>query len=89
MKTKINQPQNWSKDNRVEDGYARWVENGVWYQAPVVDPQKYGGHDYDNGGFDRGIRDCACGCRMDLSSSGGPVDPFGACPMNPKDDSCL
>lgn len=49
--------------------------------------KEYGPHRYDQG--DRG--DCVCGCRMSGFSSDGPVglDPFGACPANPKDGKLL
>ena len=79
-----------SPDDRrpvAEEGYSLWVEDGVWFTAPTVDPKLFGCHDYDEGGFLRGVRDCCCGCDMQSSSSGGPVDPYGACPMNPKDSS--
>ena len=66
-----------------QPGYAVWIENGVWYTAPKIDPARFGGHAYDNGGFEMGIRDCPCGCYMLSASSAGPVDPFGACPENP------
>jgi hypothetical protein len=61
-----------------------WVENGEVYTAPTVDRSKFGGHDYDGGGYEKGVRDCKCGAYMLSASSAGPVDPFGACPMNPK-----
>ncbi len=66
-----------------EDGFSVWIESGVWYIAPTV-PDDFGGHDYDNGGFEKGVRDCKCGCFMTRSSSGGEVDPFGRCPENLK-----
>lgn len=65
------------------EGFDVWIENGVWYIAPEVDPKRFGGHAYANGGYERGVRDCPCGCHMLSSSSGGPCDPFGACPENP------
>lgn len=65
-------------------GFAVWIEWGKWYTAPKIDPRKFGGHAYADGGYGRGIRDCPCGCVMGSSSSSGPVDPFGACPANPK-----
>ncbi len=66
-----------------EDGFSVWIESGVWYTAPTVSDD-FGGHSYDNGGFENGARDCECGCFMLGSSSGGEVDPFGQCPENPK-----
>lgn len=64
-------------------GHSIWIEDGFWYTAPTVDPTKFGGHAYDNGGYAQGVRDCLCGASMHDSSSSGPVDPFGACPNNP------
>lgn len=72
---------------KPEEGHSMWVENGEWFTAPTVDPTKYGGHDYDEGGYERGVRNCVCGCFMGSSNSSGPVDPFGACPMNPKPET--
>src|SRR5437870_4929758 len=67
-----------------KDGWSVWIEGGIWYTAPTIDPDKFGGHAYDDGGYDQGIRDCSCGTYMLGSSSGGQtVDPFGACPNNP------
>lgn len=66
-------------------GYAVWIESGVWYTAPEVERDKFGGHTYADGGYELGIRLCACGCVVAPSSSAGPVDPFGPCPENPKD----
>jgi hypothetical protein len=48
--------------------------------------KEYGGHDYD----DHGTSDCrlGCGCWAGPTRSGSKVpgvDPFGECPMNPKD----
>ena len=69
-----------------KEGYSVWIESGVWYTSPTVDPKKFGGHAYDDGGYEQGIRDCSCGTYMLGSSSGGQtVDPFGACPNNPID----
>jgi len=67
-----------------KDGWSVWIENGVWFTAPTVDGQKFGGHLYDNGGFEMGITNCLCGCYMGREQSYGPVDPFGPCPQNPK-----
>lgn len=49
-------------------------------QPPKVRDDRYGPHDY--GKHISG--DCQCGYYMAQSSSDGPVDPFGPCPMNPK-----
>lgn len=68
----------------AQPGYSLWIEWGKWYTAPTVDPEKFGTHAYDGGGYERGIRECLCGCHMGESSSSGPVDPFGACPCNGK-----
>lgn len=64
-------------------GFSVWIENGEWFTAPTIDDSKFGGHAYDGSGYDIGIRDCQCGCYMGSSSSSGPVDPGGPCPMNP------
>lgn len=61
-------------------GWSRWIENGQWYKAPTVDREHFGSHDYGKGGFG----ECKCGCHMSGYSSCGPVDPFGACPLNPR-----
>jgi len=66
-----------------QDGFSVWMESGVWYTAKIVSDD-FGGHDYDNGGYDQGVRDCKCGCFMTAFSSGGSVDPFGKCPENKK-----
>ena len=62
-------------------GHDLWYENGMRH-APRVDPMEFGSHDYEN--FD-GTSNCkhGCGCWMGSSRSGGPVNPFGACPANP------
>lgn len=75
-----NSALHWNK--KPPKGFSKWCENGVVIHAKTVNP-KFGGHDYDNGGYWQGIRDCTCGCYMLSSSSGGPVDPFGRCPANP------
>ena len=69
----------------AEEGQTVWVENGTVCTAPIVDENKFGGHAYDNGGYEQGIRDCPCGAYMLSSSSAGPVDPFGPCPLNPQE----
>ncbi len=63
-------------------GFAWWIENGVILMGPKVDRDKFGPHSYPN----KGIGKCShgCGCRMSASSSSGTVDPFGACPNNPR-----
>jgi len=61
-----------------KEGFSYWIEWGRWYEAPTVDPSKFGAHDYEPG-----IGSCKCGCHMGDSNSSGPVDPFGACPCNP------
>ncbi len=81
MKTEIGRDCPQPKPKR---GYSIWIENGVWYSAPRVSAKKFGSHAYDNGGYEKGIRDCPCGCHMGGYTSGGPVDPFGPCPFNPK-----
>lgn len=65
-----------------EQGHDIWRENGVLNHAKRVDPDKYGSHDY---GHKDGTSDCNyhCGCWMGPAHSGGPIDPFGACPENP------
>lgn len=82
MKTKIGDSGTY-RNPEPSPGFSIWIENGVYFTAPTVDSGKFGGHDYDNGGYARGIRDCRCGCWMVSAASGGPVDPFGACPKNP------
>lgn len=72
-----------NRNPKPAEGYSLWVEDGEWFTAPTVDPAKYGRHDYDEG---RHHNKCVCGCFMGSSNSSGPVDPFGACPMNPHND---
>lgn len=66
-----------------DQGHAIWYENAGMMHAPLVDTETYGPHNYTGRG---GTIDCAhgCGCWMGAARSGGPVDPFGACPKNPK-----
>lgn len=71
----------------VPEGFSFWIESGVWYMAPTVDKDQFGGHAYSGDGYSQGERDCPCGCHMESCSSGGPVDPFGPCPKNPKRSS--
>jgi hypothetical protein len=67
-------------------GHTCWVEDGRWYHSPKLDPKKYGPHDY---GAEDSTQDCThgCGCWAGPSRSGGPVDPFGLCPSNPKESN--
>jgi hypothetical protein len=70
---------------KAQRGYAVWIESGHWYTAPAFTRKNYYPHDYNvRGAYDKGVRDCRCGCWMLSSSSGGPVDPFGACPEQPR-----
>ncbi len=66
-------------------GHDVWPERGGMQHAPRVDPKKFGSHDY---GHEDGTSDCAHGCKcwMGPFASGGPVNPFGACPNNPSND---
>lgn len=65
-------------------GHAVWHEYGGMKHAPRVDPKKFGAHSYAE--EEERTSDCKylCGCWMGSCSSGGPVNPFGACPKNPK-----
>ena len=67
----------------VPKGWSTWVEWGTWYKARTVDPKKFYGHRYQ-GGYEKGIGECICGCYMGDCSSSGEVDPFGACPHRPR-----
>ena len=68
---------------KPEPGFAVWCEYTTgWRTAPIVDPDKFGPHTFD--GPLGVIGTCSCGAWMSSSYSGGPVDPFGACPNNPK-----
>lgn len=82
-KTKIGNSSEFP-DPKPKRGWSRWIEEGVWFTAPKVSSRDFGAHAYGKGGYGRGITDCPCGCFMLSSSSGGPVDPFGPCPRNPK-----
>ncbi len=64
-------------------GYDVWNEYNGRKVAKHVDSKKFGPHKYIDCD---GTSDCEykCGCWMGPSRSGGPVDPFGACPKNPK-----
>lgn len=67
----------------TKPGYSTWIEWGIWYQAPTVDPRNRA-HDYEMPqAWEFGLHDCRCGCYMGSSSSSGPVDPFGKCPLKP------
>lgn len=71
-------------DEQPQEGWSKWIEDGEWFTAAIVSPDKYGAHSYAGGiGF------CACGCYMGSCASSGPVDPFGACPKNQKDQTDL
>lgn len=59
-------------------GKDTWVTNGKIFSAPIVDPEKFGPHDYGDG-----QGNCWCGCSMGSFYSSGPVNPFGMCPKNP------
>jgi len=72
-------PKGIGTDFPREPGFSYWIEWGRWYKAPTVDSKKFGPHDYEDG-----PGSCKCGCHMGDASSSGPVDPFGACPLNPK-----
>jgi hypothetical protein len=67
----------------TDEGHDVWHEHGGIRHAPRVDPKKFGSHDY---GKDHKTSDCGhkCGCWMGPAASGGPVNPFGACPKNQK-----
>ena len=69
----------------IEKGHDIWYENGMQH-APVVDKDKFGSHNFI-GMYDF-TSDCehGCGCWMGPSRSGGPVNPWGACPNNPITD---
>ena len=69
----------------IDEGHDVWYENGMKH-APSVDKDKFGGHNYLN--MD-GTSDCQhkCGCWMGPSRSGGKVNPFGACPNNPRPEN--
>jgi len=73
-------PSDKFKREDAKPGYSVWIEYGIYYQAPTVDPNKFGPHDYEIG---YGTGTCECGCYMGSSSSSGDCDPFGACPENP------
>ena len=67
-----------------EKGEDTWYENGNIHHAPKVDPDKFGAHKYAS---DWRTSDCeyGCGCWMGECRSGGKINPFGACPNNPKE----
>lgn len=67
-----------------KEGYDVWAEYGGRKIAKHVDSEKFGPHKYIDCD---GTSDCEykCGCWMGPSRSGGPVDPWGACPKNPKE----
>ena len=65
-----------------EMGHDVWIESGEMQHAPIVDTKLFGPHDYKNLPM---TSDCefGCGCWMGQTRSGGPINPFGACPKNP------
>jgi len=69
------------EDDWREKGHDVWYENGDQKHALKVDSELFGPHDY--GDYD-GTKDCTygCNCWMGPTRSGGPVNPFGACPNN-------
>ena len=80
-KTRLRESKAHERELRRQN-LAEWVEDGVHKTAPRVDPKVYGSHKYE----EDGTSDCAygCGCWMGPARSGGPIDPFGPCPCNPK-----
>lgn len=76
-----------NNDPQVEEGFSLWIEEGQWFTAPTVDASKFGEHDFERTeeflGRKWRVEDCKCGCSMRSDRSWGPVDPFGACPLNP------
>jgi hypothetical protein len=68
----------------IEKGHAVWHEYEGMQHAPVVDKNKFGSHEWI--GPEDATSDCkyGCGCWMGPSRSGGPVNPWGACPNNRK-----
>ena len=60
-----------------------WVDNGNVCHAPKVPSELFGDHEF--GDLDH-TSNCVhgCGCWMGLTRSGGPVNPFGQCPNNPR-----
>lgn len=60
-----------------------WWEDGEMKHSPKINPDIFGPHHYPN---KNGTSDCSygCDCWMGRYRSGGPVNPFGACPSNPK-----
>jgi len=65
-------------------GHDTWIEDGQMKHAKRVDPEAYGPHKFTQDG----TSDCAygCGCWMGPARSGGPVNPFGACPNHPRNE---
>ena len=64
-------------------GHDVWYEMSGMKHAPKVDITKFGAHKYIDCD---GTSDCeyGCGCWMGPFRSGGKVNPYGACPNNPK-----
>lgn len=82
-KTEIG-PSDVFRNPKPKRGWSVWIESGVWFTAPTVNPRKFGRHDWENGMWEKGVRNCRCGCYMGSYSSAGPVDPSGACPAKPR-----
>ena len=63
-------------------GHSVWIEDGRVCHSPEVPKELFGSHRYSK----YGTSDCShgCGCWAGDSRSGGPVNPFGPCPKNPK-----
>jgi len=76
-----------------EPGWSYWVEyGGRLFKALTVSPEKFGPHKFERNESDAIARfasgltgECACGCFMMQSHSGGLLDPRGPCPLNPKE----
>jgi len=66
------------KNPKPKKGWSVWIEEGVYFTAPTIDPCLFYDHDYAG---NEHCGSCRCGCQMGSSSSSGPVDPFGACPI--------
>lgn len=64
-------------------GHSVWIEDGEVKHSEPVPASLFGPHDYGDGD---GTSDCehGCGCWMGPFRSGGPVNPSGPCPNNPK-----
>ena len=78
------QPNKTDRPPGILERHDYWYECGTKH-AKYVDPVHFGPHRYTSVCYD-GTSDCfhGCGCWMGPYRSGGPVNPFGACPNNPK-----